>query len=300
VGTVTVAELLEQWYERTRYDFATTTRQTTEGAMRVLVDDFGAVSVDALRPRHLDDWHTTRRAQGYSRAYSVRISGVLSAACAWGIRRDLCETNPVANARQKREKGRKVKSPTPETVKAALALAQKTDPTLFLFLRIDTITGARRSEILGLTRDDFDPDLRTLTIRRVVVPTPGGLAIEERTKSDAGARVVSIDEDTVTWIQKAVAAHDSPWLFPGRDPSQPMYPTSITHKVQKLGQLLGVRIHPHCLRHFCATQSLGAGVPLPIVAARLGDTVGTITKVYAHALRSDDRGAADALADTIR
>jgi hypothetical protein len=147
VGTVTVAELLERWYERTRYDLATTTRQTTEGAMRVLVEDFGAASVDALRPRHLDDWHTTRRAKGYSRAYSVRIMGVLSAACAWGIRRDLCETNPVASARQRREKGRKVKPPRPETVKAALALAQKTDPTLFLFLRIGAITGARRSEI---------------------------------------------------------------------------------------------------------------------------------------------------------
>ena len=297
---ITVSELLEQWYERTRYDFATTTRQTTEGAMRVLVEDFGAVSVDALRPRHLDDWHTTRRAQGHSRSYSVRISGVLSAACAWGIRRDLCETNPVASARQKREKGRKVKTPTPEAVKAALALAAKTDPALFCFVRIGAIIGARRSEILGLTRADFDPDLRTLTIRRVVIPTAGGLAIEERTKSDAGARVVSIDEDTVTVIGKALAAHDSPWLFPGRDPTQPMHPRTITRKVGKLGEVLGVRIHPHALRHYCATQSLGAGVPLPIVAAGLGDTVGTVTKVYAHALRSDDRGAADALADTIR
>ena len=88
-------------------------------------------------------------------------------------------------------------------------------------------------------------------------------------------------------------------LFPGRDTSQPMYPTTITHKVAKLGRALGVRIHPHALRHYCATQSLGAGVPLPIVAARLGDTVGTVTKVYAHALRADDRGAADALARTI-
>ena len=125
------------------------------------------------------------------------------------------------------------------------------------------------------------------------------MSVEERTKSDAGARVVSVDADTVARVQKAVAGHDSPWLFPGRDPSQPMYPTTITHKVAKLGRALGVRIHPHALRHYCATQSLGAGVPLPIVAARLGDTVGTVTKVYAHALRADDRGAADALARTI-
>jgi integrase len=296
---ITVAELLEQWYERHWPDFTTTTRQTTENAMKILVADFGPVSVDALRPRHLDDWHATRRAQGFSRSYSVRIAGVLSAACAWGIRREVCELNPVAGARQKREKGRKVQPPKPESVKAALALAEK-EPALFCFMRIDAITGARRSEILGLTRSDFDPDVGTLTIRRVVVPAPGGLAIEERTKSDAGARTVSIDEDTVTVIEKALASHDSPWLFPGRDPTQPMHPRTITRKVGKLGDGIGERIFPHALRHYCATESLGAGVPLPIVAARLGDTVGTVTKVYAHALRSDDRGAADALALTIR
>jgi integrase len=295
---ITVAELLEQWYERMRLDLATTTRQTTENAMKILVADFGPVSVDALRPRNLDDWHATRRAQGSSRSYSVRIAGVLSAACAWGIRRGLCELNPVAGARQKREKGRKVQPPKPESVKAALALAEK-EPVLFCFMRIDAITGARRSEILGLTRSDFDPDLRTLTIRRVVVPVPGGLAIEERTKSDAGARTVSIDDDTVTVIEKALASHDSPWLFPGRDPTQPMHPRTITRKVGKLGSEIGVRIFPHALRHYVATESLRAGVPLPIVAARLGITVSTVTKVYAHAIRPDDRAAADALALTI-
>jgi integrase len=264
-----------------------------------LVADFGPIAVDTLRPRHIDDWHTTRRAKGYARAYNVRIIGCLGSACAWGLKRDLCETNAVASARQKREVGRKVKNPSAETVKAALDLAKTTDPALYLFVRIDAVTGARRSEILGLTRDDFNSATKQLTIRRRVVPAPGGIAIEDATKSDAGTRTISIGEDTCALIEKRLAEVDSPWIFCGRDRSRPMNPTSISHAVSRLGRRMGFRLHPHALRHYSCTTSLARGVPLPIVAARMGDTIATITKIYSHAVLSDDRGAADAMEDSI-
>ena len=295
----TVEQLLTEWFERASMDMATTTRQTTESAIKILIEDFGPISVDSIRPLHIDDWHAARRAAGYSRGYNVRIAGVLGTACVWGIKRDYCISNPVANAKQKKETGRKVKSPTPDAVKAALAWAKAHDFLLWVFLEIDTIIGARRSEILGLMRDDFDPDMMTLTIRRVVVPCKGGIAIEERTKTDSGARVVSVDEELADLLQKWLATHDSPWLFPGRDKSLPMNPTSITHKVQRLGDALGFRLHAHAFRHYCATTSLASGIAPPIVAARMGDTVSTIHKIYAHAVRSNDRGAADALRRSI-
>jgi integrase len=141
--------------------------------------------------------------------------------------------------------------------------------------------------------------MRTLVIRRRVVPCKGGLAIEEQVKSDASARVVSVDAQTCELIEKSLAGHDSPWLFHGRDKTQPMNPTSMSHKVSKLGKQLDTRLHPHALKHFCATESLAAGIPLPIVAARLGNTVSTIHAVYAHAIRSNDRGAADAMASSL-
>ena len=43
----------------------------------------------------------------------------------------------------------------------------------------------------------------------------------------------------------------------------------------------------HALRHFCASTLLAEGAPVTSVAGHLGDTVETLTRVYAHWLRDD-------------
>lgn len=50
------------------------------------------------------------------------------------------------------------------------------------------------------------------------------------------------------------------------------------------------------LRHTAATLALTAGVPLHVVAARLGDHPQTLLSTYAHLLPHSDVMAADAIA----
>jgi integrase len=53
-----------------------------------------------------------------------------------------------------------------------------------------------------------------------------------------------------------------------------------------------VRLHD--LRHFTATQLIGAGVDARTVAGRLGHSDPSVTlRVYAHALEERDRAAAE-------
>lgn len=52
----------------------------------------------------------------------------------------------------------------------------------------------------------------------------------------------------------------------------------------------------HILRHTAATLALTAGVPLHIVAARLGDNPAILLGVYAHLLPHSDAQAAEAVA----
>ena len=49
----------------------------------------------------------------------------------------------------------------------------------------------------------------------------------------------------------------------------------------------------HDLRHWYASTQLDAGEPLPAVAARIGDHVETLAKVYAHKGHRGDQEAAD-------
>jgi integrase len=56
----------------------------------------------------------------------------------------------------------------------------------------------------------------------------------------------------------------------------------------------------HDLRHFQATQLLGAGVPVPTVAAGLGHADGTTTmKIYAHRTKKADQQAADVVGNLL-
>jgi len=52
----------------------------------------------------------------------------------------------------------------------------------------------------------------------------------------------------------------------------------------------------HTLRHTAATLALTAGVPVHIVAARLGDDAKTVLSTYAHLLPQSDEMAAERVA----
>ena len=56
----------------------------------------------------------------------------------------------------------------------------------------------------------------------------------------------------------------------------------------------------HGLRHTNATLQIAAGTPLTTVAHRLGHTnTSTTANIYAHAIKSADEMAAEAIADIL-
>jgi integrase len=55
----------------------------------------------------------------------------------------------------------------------------------------------------------------------------------------------------------------------------------------------------HVLRHTAATLALTEGVPVHIIAARLGDDPKTVLSTYAHLLPQSDELAADRVAALI-
>jgi integrase len=80
-----------------------------------------------------------------------------------------------------------------------------------------------------------------------------------------------------------------------------IYPSSVSALMGKFGSeaaLPHARLHD--LRHVHATTVLLAGVPVHVVAARLGHADPAITlRVYAHVLREQAAGVAEVFADAI-
>jgi len=87
---------------------------------------------------------------------------------------------------------------------------------------------------------------------------------------------------------------DAGWLFTKWN-GEPMYPTTPSQWFRKFLKRHALQHMPfHALRHLSATLLIGLGVPLKNVSSRLGHSdIRTSANIYANALQSVDRQAAD-------
>jgi integrase len=185
-------------------------------------------------------------------------------------------------------------------------------PELACFLVLAAATGARRSELVALRWTDVDIDGSTMSISRGVVFGPDGL-VEKGTKTHTTRRV-ALDDRTL----RAVAEHrdrmrqraalcrvplrDDAFVFSNTaDCTEPWFPDSVSRTFRRLCAAEGLRdVRLHDLRHFVATQLLGAGVDVRTVAGRLGHrNAATTLNVYAHFLQQADRAAANVIGEVI-
>lgn len=87
------------------------------------------------------------------------------------------------------------------------------------------------------------------------------------------------------------------------DPScaTPVPPNRLTQAFMRVrSRVAGAEdLRLHDLRHWYASTQLDAGEPLPAVAARIGDHVETLAKVYAHKGHRGDAEAAEAIGDLL-
>jgi integrase len=77
----------------------------------------------------------------------------------------------------------------------------------------------------------------------------------------------------------------------------PVHPNRLSVRFSRHRQAAGIPIGTlHTLRHTAATLALTSGVPVHIVAARLGDDPNTVLSTYAHLLPQSDELAAERVA----
>jgi integrase len=199
---------------------------------------------------------------------------------------------------------------TVSQLRAFLATAQQ--HRLFAFFHA-AYTGARRGEMLNLRWQDVELDGKKITITGSTAVISGE-RVNGTTKSGR-TRVVSVDDETVAVLRQRRTDQAAEQLKVGdswrgtKDGyvfttgwGEPIYPDTVTFLMTKLiranQQLPHARLHD--LRHLHATTLLLSGVPVHVVAARLGHADPAITlRVYAHVIRSAETAAADVFAEAV-
>ena len=184
-----------------------------------------------------------------------------------------------------------------------------------VLLELAVYTGMRKGEILALTWADIDFDQDTVSITKSVSPVKGKLLIKAP-KTKSSRRVVTIPHALTERLEQLRQAQDAyraqvgdywqgteAWIFTQENGRMMHYATPY-HTLQTLiGQYNQCRpdaplpmIPFHGLRHTSATLLISAHQDVKTVSARLGHAqTSTTMDIYTHALRENDRQAANSL-----
>lgn len=274
-------------------------------------DRIGRVGLDKLSVKQIDDFYNRLTAAGLAPRTVIRYHALLRAACKQAMAWGWMARNPVTLATPPSAPRIQRKIPTPEVVAQLLTeAADSRNPENHVAFRLLAATGARRGEVCGLRWTSVDLDNRRIEIRAAMAQLMTGEAREKDPKTHQ-IREVSIDPITAEML----AAHHQTQRETSRalgmqlaadayvladlrvDPCghEPTHPNRLTQAFARIRiRVPGAEhLRLHDLRHWYASTQLDAGEPLPAVAARLGDHVETLAKVYAHKGHRDDQEAAD-------
>lgn len=323
---VTLGEYLEEWLKGRELELKP---KTLDGyrylARSFIIPSLGKVPLQKLTPRRLTNFYQElavsggKSGNGLARTTVNRVAALIKKVLKDAVFIDqLLSANPAERATIPRKTHEVSKSQlwTAQELRSFLETAES--HRLYALYWLAAYTGMRRGEIVALRWSDVDFEKNLIRVHRSVTLTDSGRV--EGTSKSGKERVVSIDSQTKSVLQAHRLRQFSDMeitqdSWEGTDYvfctefGLPVYPTTLTNLVHKLvhrhnaehpDNQLG-RIRFHDLRHVHATLLLEAGIPVHVVAARLGHADPSITlRTYAHVLHSQEATAADSFMKLIK
>jgi integrase len=246
---------------------------------------------------------TTRKAPMSDRTIQLLYT-VVSSALSNAVREELVTRN-VARLVRTPYAERAETTPLDQAELAAflsVAMAHRMRALWIIYLSL----GLRRCEGLGLAWEDIDFAEKVVHVRYQLQRIKGSGLMRVRLKSKKSRRVLPlptvcaqalrawqlVQHADETAVGQNWAGNAQGLVFTTRF-GRPIEPSTINRSLNVLAERAQLRaLHPHALRHSCATFLKSAGVDLLVIRDILGHSQISVTAdIYTHVLRPDLRAA---------
>jgi integrase len=267
--------------------------------------EIGSMQLRAISGAHLNALYSQMERDGLSASTRRLAHAVLRRGLKDAVRWRKLARNPAEDADPPKPSESKAGAWSAREVRTFLQHVQ--DDRLAALYRLAATTGMRRGELLGLTWQHVALDNAELKVAQQLLPTNGGPTFGSP-KSKRSIRTVALDAGTVDALRThqqvqqlerdlASSAYQDGDLVFADQVGRPIYPECLTGAFSRHRKAAGIPVgHLHTLRHTHITMALTSGVPLHVVAARVGDRPETILGTYAHLLPQSDALAAESVA----
>lgn len=304
-GDITVLELVEKYLEQKK-----NVRPTTAAGYKTVVnvlkkDKFGSQKIGHINIMDAKAWILKLQSEdrkSYSSIHTIR--GVLRPAFQLAYEAEIIHKNPfdfelhnfLINDSVKREAlTAKQERDYLQFIKQDEHFSQFHDGIYLLFK-----TGLRIGEFCGLTLKDIDLEKRTINVDHQLQYVGNKGKYIEKTKTDAGTRVLPMSDDVYETIKRVVSSRKKPkvetmidgytgFLFLDNR-GKPMMPyqweKKFQHSVEKYNKIYRVqlpKITPHVCRHTFCTNMAKRGISVETLKYLMGHTdISVTSNVYTH------------------
>ena len=253
---------------------------------RFVLPAYGDLAAEAVEREHVSALHYRLRNIPYQANRVLEIeSKMFSLAELWGLRRE--GGNPCRFVRKYKECKRERFLSDEEFRRLGEVLNEmesKGSVSIYAAaaIRLLTLTGCRRSEIVTLRWEDVDLEAGDLRLS------------DGRT----GGRLVPLSPAAAEVLSGLPRLAGNPWVIMGSKAGAHLSDLQPSwERVRKRAELDGVRIHD--LRHSFASRALALGESLPMISKLLGHTQIQTTARYAHLARDSVKASASRIAGSI-
>lgn len=289
-------DYLEKWMSRIKKEIRPNTYETYRAQMDNHVLPYFKqkhILLRNLKHRDIQQYYNYELEQGMSassvKKYHANIHKALDAA----VRDELIPANPSDKAILPKKTKSKI---NPYTAEEAEALFKAVEGTkMEAPVKLATMFGLRREEVLGLRWSAIDFSKRTLKINHTCVLVGNAAVNVNRTKNESSNRTLYMTDDMASYLKGVKKQQRENQLKQGEqyiytdyvcidEYGQQLHPNYISERFREILKKNGLRhIRFHDLRHTCASLLMNHGYETADISKMLGhSTITTTVDIYGH------------------